>query len=58
MSFRNLPLDKDFNIILDGKSTNIPGVSEEVKKVLNWDKFLNNRTGQFHKEPERSHEYF
>lgn len=58
MSLRNLPVAKDHTIILDGKKTNIPAYSRETIAVLNWQEYLNNRTGQYHKEPERSKEYF
>ena len=59
MSHRNLPINPDdFTLIIDGRKTTIPAYDKETIKILNWDKYLNNRTGQFHREPERNKEYF
>ena len=58
MSHRNCPVSEDYTLIVDGKKTTIPAYSRETIAELKWDKYLNNRSGKFHQEPERNKEYF
>lgn len=59
MSHRKTLVDPtDFTIIIEGRKTNIPAYSKKTIAELQWDKYLNNRKGEFHKEPERNVEYF